>query len=158
MIGNGMKHQTGSITALLFLLLILPALAQAAEPDNEEFKRNGFELFAGATFNHSETNASFGLSYERRVTEKFGIGGLVEYTNGREWVYAVPFSWRITDPWKVMVAPGWEHEEGENTYLTRVGTSYEFEIGEMTLAPEINFDFVDGDTAFVAGVSLGWAF
>jgi hypothetical protein len=49
-------------------------------------------------------------------------------------------------------------EEGENTYLTRVGTSYEFEIGEMTLAPEINFDFVDGDTAFVAGVSLGWAF
>ena len=52
-------------------------------------------------------------------------------------------------------APGWEHEEGENTYLTRVGTSYEFEIGEMTLAPEINFDFVDGDAAFVAGVSLG---
>jgi hypothetical protein len=152
-----MKHKTSSIKALLCLLLITPALAQAEE-GGEGFKRNGFELFAGATFNHGETNASFGLNYERRVTEKFGIGGLVEYTNGREWVYAVPFSWRITDPWKVMVAPGWEHEEGENTYLTRVGTSYEFEIGEMTLAPEINFDFVDGDTAFVAGVSLGWAF
>jgi hypothetical protein len=41
--------------------------------------------------------------------------------------------------------------------LARVGTSYEFEIGEWTLAPEVNFDFVDGDTAFVAGVSLGWA-
>ena len=78
--------------------------------------------------------------------------------NGREWVFAVPFSWRNTDPWKVTIAPGWEHEEGENTYLTRLGTSYEFEIGEVTLVPEINFDFVDGDTSFVAGVSLGWAF
>ena len=38
--------------------------------------------------------------------------------------------WRITEPWKGMVAPGWEHEDGENTYLTRVGTSYEFEIGD----------------------------
>ena len=149
-----MRH----VKALLALALITASLAPAAQAGEEGYKRNGFELFAGATFNHSETDASFGLTYERRITEKFGIGGLVEYTNGREWVYAVQFSWRITDPWKVVVAPGWEHEEGENTYLTRVGTSYEFKIGEMTLAPEINFDFVDGDTAFVAGVSLGWAF
>jgi hypothetical protein len=149
-----MRH----IKKLLVLALVTASLAHAAQAGEEGFKRNGFEIFAGATFNHSETDASFGLTYERRLTEKFGIGGLVEYTNGREWVYAVPFSWRITEPWKVVVAPGWEHEEGENTYLTRVGTSYEFEMGEMTLAPEINFDFVDGDTAFVAGVSLGWAF
>jgi hypothetical protein len=148
-----MTHQMSSIKALLFLTFITPCLAQA-----DEFKRNGFDIFAGATYNHSKTDASFGLSYERRLTEKFGIGGLVEYTNNREWIYAVPFSWRITDPWKVLIAPGLEHEEGENTYLTRVGTSYEFEIAEMTLAPEINVDFVDGDVAFIAGVSLCWAF
>ena len=153
-----MKHQSGNFKTLLFLLLIVPALAQAEESGDDAFERNGFELFAGATFNHGESNASFGLSYERRVTKRFGVGGLVEYTNGREWVFAVPFSWRITEPWKVMVAPGWEHEDGENTYLTRVGTSYEFEIGDWTLAPEVNFDFVDGDTAYVVGVSLGWAF
>lgn len=80
-------------------MLIVPALAQAEESGDEGFERN----------------ASFGLSYERRVTKRFGVGGLVEYTNGREWMYAVPFSWRITEPWKVMVAPGWEHEDGENT-------------------------------------------
>ena len=153
-----MKTHTKWATTPLLVIVALLALARSAAAEEETFKRNGIELFGGATFNESETNASFGLNYERRVTEKFGIGGLVEYTNGREWIYAVPFSWRITDLWKVIVAPGWEHEEGENTYLTRIGTSYEFEIGEMTLAPEINFDFVDGDTAIVAGVSLGWAF
>ena len=153
-----MKIHTKWATTPLVVIVVLLALAQNAAAQEESFKRNGIELFGGATFNNSETNGSIGLSYERRVTEKFGIGGLVEYTNGREWVYAVPFSWRITEPWKVLVAPGWEHEEGENTYLTRLGTSYEFELGEMTLAPEINFDFVDGDTAVVAGISLGFAF
>ena len=150
-------HPKWATTPLLMIVALL-ALAQNVSAQEESFKRNGIELFAGATFNDSETDGSIGLSYERRLTEKFGIGGLVEYTNGREWVYAVPFSWRITEPWKVLIAPGWEHEEGENTYLTRIGTSYEFEIGEMTLAPEINFDFVDGDTAIVAGVRLGWTF
>ena len=150
-------HAKWATTPVLVIVALL-VLGENAAAQEESFKRNGMEIFAGATFNDSETNASFGLTYERRVTEKFGIGGLVEYTNGREWVFAVPFSWRITDPWKVIIAPGWEHEEGENTYLTRLGTSYEFEIGEVTLVPEINFDFVDGDTSFVAGVSLGWAF
>jgi len=145
-------------TTPLLVIVALFALAQNAAAQEESFKRNVVELFGGATFNNSETDGSLGLSYERRVTEKFGIGGLIEYTHGRDWVYAVPFSWRITDPWKVFVAPGWEHEEGENTYLTRLGTSYEFELGEMTIAPEINFDFVDGDTAVVAGVSLGFDF
>ena len=153
-----MKVQAKWATTPVLVIVALLALGQSAAAQEESFKRNGMELFGGATFNNSETNASFGLTYERRVTEKFGIGGLIEYTNGREWVFAFPLSWRITDPWKVNIAPGWEHEEGENTYLTRIGTSYEFKIGEATLAPEINFDFVDGDTAVVAGVSLGWAF
>ena len=100
----------------MFLLLVLPALVQAEEVTDEEFKRNGFELFAGGTFTDGESNASFGMNYERRLTKTFGLGGIVEYTNGREWVYALSFSYRITDAWKVMVAPGFEHEEGENTY------------------------------------------
>ncbi len=65
-----------NLKTFLILSLIMPAAAQAAKAGDEGFKRNGFELFGGATFNNSETDASFGLSYERRVTEKFGIGGL----------------------------------------------------------------------------------
>ena len=67
-----MKHQISFITALLFLSLITPGLAQAEEDGGEEFKRNVFEVFAGGTFNDGESDASVGLSYERRVTERFG--------------------------------------------------------------------------------------
>jgi hypothetical protein len=98
-----LKVHTKWATTPLLVIVVLLALCQNAAAQEESFKRNGMEIFTGATFNDSETNASFGLTYERRVTEKFGIG-------------------------------------------------------EVTLAPEINFDFVDGDTSFVAGVSLGWAF
>jgi hypothetical protein len=54
------------------------------------------------------------------------VGTLVEYTNGREWVLAVPLSWHVTEPWKILIAPGIEIEDGDSQYMTRVGTSYEF--------------------------------
>ena len=154
--------------AILFLVISGPfittsALAQEAEAA-EEFALNGIEIFMGATLNHGDSNASFGASYERRLGESFGIGALVEYTDGDEWVYAVPFSWHVTESWKLLVAAGVEHEDGEgeepseDTYLTRIGTSYEFKFAGWSLAPEVNVDFVDGDESTVLGVSIGWEF
>jgi hypothetical protein len=136
-----------------------PVIAQDAETgEGEAFEANIFEVFLGGTFDDGESNASFGMSYERRLKESFGIGGLVEYTNGREWVYAVPFTVHINEAWKVMVAPGFEHADGENTYLTRIGTAYDFKFDGWSLAPEVNLDFVDGETKVVVGVSFGIEF
>ena len=145
--------------AVLALVLAAPVtLAQESGDSIEDFEANSFELFIGATLHDGESDASYGASYERRVGKAFGIGGLVEYTNGREWVFAVPFTWHITEPWKVLVAPGFEHEEGESFYLTRVGTAYEFKFTGWSLVPEVNVDFVDGEVKTILGVSVGWEF
>jgi len=145
--------------AVLALVLAAPVIsAQESGESVEDFEANSFELFIGATLHDGESDASYGASYERRVGKAFGIGGLVEYTNGREWVFAVPFTWHITEPWKVLVAPGFEHEEGESFYLTRVGTAYEFKFTGWSLAPEVNLDFVDGEVKTILGVSVGWEF
>jgi len=61
-----------NIKVLLLLAFLTPCLAQAVEEGEEGFNRNGIELFGGATFNHGETDASVGLSYERRVTHPVG--------------------------------------------------------------------------------------
>ena len=136
-------------------LLSAPVMAQDTESiEGEAFEANVFEVFLGGTFDDGESNASFGLSFEFRVTESFGVGGLIEYTNGREWVYAIPFTMHVNEAWKVYVAPGFEHAEGENTYLTRVGTAYDFKFDGFALAPEVNLDFVDGDTKVVVGMSF----
>ena len=142
-----------------FTLASTPVMAQDAENgEGETFEANSIEVFLGGTFDDGDSEASYGMSYERRLNESIGIGGEVEYTNGREWVYLVPFTIHITEPWKVMLAGGVEHEEGENLFLSRIGTAYEFKFDGWSLAPEINADFVDGEIKTVLGVSFGFEF
>jgi hypothetical protein len=147
------------LAALLALVLAAPVTSAQETGENiEDFEANSFEVFIGATLHDGDSEASYGASYQRRIGKAFGIGGLVEYTTGREWIFAVPFSWHITESWKLLVAPGFEHEEGENIYMTRIGTAYEFKFTGWSLAPEVNVDFVDGEVKTILGVSVGWEF
>jgi hypothetical protein len=148
----------------LFAFLLATGSGQAQETgaDNgEDFKPNVIEVFGGATFDDDNTDPSIGVTYERRIGKAFGIGGIAEYTDsneGREWVFAVPLFWHATEALKFLVAPGVEQAEGGDEYMTRAGASYEFKFTGWSLAPELNFDFVDGETKTVAGVSIGWEF
>ena len=83
------------------------------------------------------------MSYEYRLNQLFGIGGIVEYASGvlREWVLAVPLFLHPYKGWRFLVAPGVEipDNEGDNEFLFRVGAAYEFEIGEKwAITPEFN--------------------
>jgi hypothetical protein len=52
-----------------------------------------------------------------------------------------------------------EHREGETEFLFRAGVAYEFELSERwAVIPEVNVDFVDGEEAFVFGLSFGFGF
>ena len=48
--------------------------------------------------------------------------------------------------------PGFEHEDGKNQFMVRLGNSYEFVMGDWSLAPELSSDFVDGDFKTVFGL------
>jgi hypothetical protein len=145
-------------------LLLAAGSSQAADAgadDGDDFKPNVIELFVGGTFDSGDGELSLGATYERRFGEKFGIGAIAEYTDdspNREWVFAIPLFWHVIDPWKVLIAPGVERTDGDNEYMTRLGASYEFEFDGWTLAPELNFDFVDGEVKTVVGISFGWEF
>jgi hypothetical protein len=82
-----------------FTLATTPVVAQDAENgEGETFEANSIEVFLGGTFDDGDSEASYGVSYERRLNESIGIGGMVEYTIGREWVFAAPFTIHITEP------------------------------------------------------------
>ena len=41
----------------------------------------------------------------------------------------------------------------------RIGLAYEFEIWkQLSLSPEYNVDFVQGEQTMVYGISIGWGF
>jgi hypothetical protein len=49
-------------------------------------------------------------------------------------------------------------DDGDHSFLTRVGGSYEFEFSGWSLSPEVNVDFVDRGTVLVFGASFVWKF
>ena len=148
------------VIALALCGLLAAVSVQAQErSDDEGFEPNSIELFIGATFDAGDSEASLGLSYERRLRQDFGVGVMAEYTKGREWVLAVPLSWHITESWKAEFAPGVEISPDDgNEFLARIGTSYEFGFTGWSLAPELNVDFAGGEVKTVVGISFGWEF
>ena len=138
---------------------------EEAHEEAHEFHRNWAAVFLGVTNeDRRDGSPAVGIEYARHFSKPFAIGGILEYTFGDDdfWVVAVPFAYR-TGPWKFYVAPGFEVEElsdgpGDSELLVRMGVEYAFEIGKLEIAPQIDVDFVDGDTVFVLGVTLGTSF
>ena len=59
-----------------------------------------------------------------------------------------------SEPWRTVVAVGTEISDGDHSFLMRVGGSYEIGFNGWSLSPEVNLDFVDGDTVLVFGASF----
>jgi hypothetical protein len=147
------------LTMLVFMACTASAAAQAAETDTEAEYRDFIEIFVGITHDDGENEPSLGVTYEHRF-DRFGTGFIAEFTKAgrRETILAVPFFWHPADPWRTVVAIGTEISDGDNSFLTRVGGSYEFEFSGWSLSPEVNVDFVDEGTVLVIGASFVWKF
>ena len=153
---------------ILLLLLLLTSTVTFAEDsaghDGHAEHKNLLAVEVGIASENPDSlrdkGLAVGLAYERRLTERFGVGGFVERTWGDFdiWVYGIPLSYRINQ-WKFFVAPGVEDPDGQdNEFLLRLGGEYAFDMGGWELAPQIKVDFVDGETIYLAGVAIGWGF
>ena len=167
-------------------IILLAATAFAAEDDAAEddageerphhihghhkLHPNHIGLFLGVTAGgeaegHGEESrtATIALDYERRFTRLFGAGAIVEFAGGerRDWATGVSATFRPWQRTKFSLGAGLEHHQGSSNSeaLARIGFSYAFEVVPgNSVSPEINLDFVDGETLLVAGVTIGWGF
>lgn len=149
----------------IFILMALTSSGVCAEVESKAHKEKDYRqvivLFVGNTQDGSENGASIGFEYVRRISPRFSIGGLGEYTGGdfNSWVIGIPFYVRPYAEWFVRLAPGLEFADSETNFLFRIGLGYEFEVmPRWLLSPEINADFVDGETRLVYGLTLAWGF
>jgi hypothetical protein len=132
-------------------------------------------VFLGGT-NPEEGNTefTFGAEYEYRVARQFGVGLVYERTNdghdsvhddGHGHLVAVEedvsialFALHLHPTHALRLTAGAGMEYGSHIKdegLLRVGAAYDFALGEgFALAPTVNVDLVDGDTAFVFGITL----
>ena len=175
-------HYLCIIASLIFAL----SLSWAAEADeahgeaSHDFHRHHAAFIVGVTEGEdSKSGFSLGVDYEYRFSELFGLGGVVEYTGGDfdHVLLLVPVFIHPYKGWLLNVAAGAEiheeheehgvhveHEEdGDNErtadWVARVGAAYQFHFGERyTIAPEVNVDFTEHETAFAYGVAFGVGF
>ncbi|MEH6583516.1 MAG: hypothetical protein V7754_16385 [Halioglobus sp.] len=138
---------------------VAASATQAQGIESEVEKRNFIEVFVGVTHDDGENEASLGVTYERKFG-RFGTGIIAEFTKAesRESVFALPFFWHPAEPWRTVVAIGVEDSDDGDSFLARVGASYEIEFSGWSLSPEVNFDFVDDSTVLVFGASFVWKF
>jgi hypothetical protein len=150
---------------LAFCITIFPLGIMAEEAEHSPAEgvhahRHHVALFLGATHTDEEDEFSIGMDYEYRLNPLLGLGGIAEYTGGEHetTIAAAAFFIHPFKALRLVLGPGFESGGDEKEFLLRVGASYHIPVGKLTLAPEFNVDFVDGNKNLVYGISLGWGF
>ena len=159
-----------------------PALAQQAEAtaeheDDHHIHANHLGVLIGASTpkkDKSATSFALGIDYERRLNDLFGVGALVDFVFGdfkRNALAGVAVFLHPVGNLTLLAAPGTEWvekdrldasgptTENEAFFVIRFGASYPFHIGNASIAPMFNVDFIgESKTTFVYGVSFGYGF
>lgn len=177
------SFQSNKVGKILPMLLSLSLWFQAtAETIPEEAIHNELELVGDEHHGHhqhhfglflgsatrfhkkggNETGFSYGIEYENRIANRWGVGVLGETIafskDHRDLAFAFPVSYYPLDRFKVSAGPGFETDGDERAFLFRCSVAYNFEIGKLTLTPEIAMDFTHGTETLVYGISFGRSF
>ncbi len=146
--------------AILLLALLAPISAMA------ENYRHVAGAFIGATHFDSETESTLGIEYEYRFSPKWGVGAVYErsadahHGDGVTVVLGSMF-YHPDNHWRLGVGIGEEQVGGGHPHtetLFRVSGNYDFHFDNFGIAPTVAVDFIDGETAYVAGVAFTVAF
>jgi hypothetical protein len=158
-----------ALTACLALLIIVvyPAKAESGHVDSTHGQESTHyhknilaAVVAVAHAGARKNEVAVGFEYERRFSEKFGLGLVTEYTGGDAdiWITAIPFSYH-TGHWKFYVAPGIEDGHHGKEKLLRLGGEYALRLdGGWEIAPQISVDHVDNENIWVFGIVLARGF
>ena len=163
-----MSHATLPATFLVLVLLVsADAIAQhetaAGEGAGHGHHANAIGFFVGLATEEAgsrENGAAIGIEYERRLSPRFGIGGIVEHTYGEfdVWVYAVSFAYH-GGPWRLYAAPGIEDTHHGSEKMLRLGVEYGIPVGGWEIAPQFDIDFVEREAeVLVLGVTFARSF
>ena len=108
---------------------------------------------------------ALGFEYEFRLSNRWGIGAVVEdlnVENRGNTVVVMPISLHVGKGLRAFAGPGVEFkgDSFKEKPLIRLGAGYEFHLGKhWTMAPELIYDLVDrkGST-WLAGIAIGYGF
>ena len=176
------KRSFRVVVVLVGILLVIPFDILATEEDHahqeeHHYHRHHVALFGGVanseieveehgheegeTVRTERTNVpAVGLDYGYRFSSLLGLAGFLEYAGGdvESMVAAVGLFLHATRGLKFLLAPGVEYRDDDTNFLVSTAVYYDIFFGNVTVAPVVNVDFVDGEQNLVYGISVGYGF
>jgi len=143
-------------------MLSTQASAQVDVEYDEENRHHLSAVIGGSYIPEiEETVFTLGVDYEYRVNRLLGVGFVAEQTfadvDGTTLIAVADIHlWRGL---AIQVGPGIELVDDVTYAIGRLGTLYEIELEhEFTIAPQVHYDFSEGEDAIVFGIGIGKAF
>lgn len=161
------------VLAIFMLSVAVAASAQEPHPEERhemEVPYNVAALFLGNTNEQGANGFSLGLEYERRVSDLFGVGAVVEHAGGDingtitiAVLYVHPYAGLLVvlglgAEFKSASEEDGEEEAATSGLLGRIGLGYEFEFDHLVLVPQINLDVFEREEAVVVGAVIAYRF
>lgn len=150
----------------------------ASSPEGHSSPKHIPGVFVGFTNANDETEFSYGLEYEYKISKLWGAGIVYEKTDDAHHGAGVDVALAAVylHPWKELrVGLGFgkekvgsyteddghghlHHHASHKEDLVRTSVSYDFHVGDFGVAPTLAFDFVNGQTATIFGIAVVRAF
>ena len=149
-------------------LLASPAIAesghQADAGHHDEFKPHPVVgAFIGATSFEDSTESTYGIEAEYRLTERVGLGAVIEHSpeddHGYEANQLLFIANYHTDMGlRFLAGAGREYSHGHEVPVWRVGAAYDFHVGEFHISPTVAMDYLEDKENAVFGIVFAKAF
>jgi hypothetical protein len=145
-------------TILLSALLLINSGTVLAAGDARHFPG----IFLGYTNAADETHFTYGIEYEYKFNQHWGLGAIYEkvddahHGDGVTVTIAELFYHPVKNV-RVGFGIGKEKIGGAHPHtedLYRVSANYEFHVGDFGIEPTVAVDFIDGEKAYVLGLAF----
>lgn len=156
------RRFAGNLSVGVFLFATLASVTVVAEEHGSFAMPFHISVIQADTIvNGKGDNATLGIDMEYRVNSLLGLGAVIEYAWGEldaTTVLAVA-DIHLTEGWVMQIGPGVEYSHNEEIFVSRLGLIYEFEFNHYTFAPQVHWDYHDGEkNSVVAGFAVGFSF
>tara|TARA_R110002167_G_scaffold71995_1_gene202861 strand:+ start:743 stop:1207 length:465 start_codon:yes stop_codon:yes gene_type:complete len=149
-------------TIRLSALLLISSCGVRAADDAHHFPG----IFIGYTNALDETHFTYGVEYEYKFEQTWGLGAVYEKTDNAHHgdgvtVALAQFFYHPLSNVRIGLGLGKEKIGGAHPHsqdLYRISANYDFHVGDFGIEPTVAIDFIDGEQAYVLGVAFSRPF
>ena len=160
------------MTKLAYSIIATLAVSTSAiAADDDKLNQHVVAAFVGVTDTDYSNESTYGLEYEYRFNNAWGVGGVWERTpdghsdsNGlkKDTSVKVISAYWHKDYFRLGLGVGQEKVHGEHSHtedLIRASAAYDFHLTpNLGIAPSVAIDRVDGKNVYVYGAAITYAF